>query len=396
MSIKEVIDSCDLSEWLGIPRNGDCPFCQGHKKLTIYDSRYYCHKCSATGNLWTWLSEVEHLSKSEIIKVILKRDVQPSSYIANKERINLYHEALECYQIGLEDSEEAQEYLTNRGFTRQAQVQFKLGYSPYGDYLQTMGMSKIKLRRHDLITRPIPSNMEIFSRRIVFPIFDIEGNLRHLQGRAIDAEKDLKYLSTRDTSGNTAVNDFLFNESILRKGGDTLILTEGAPDSMSSQLLGFPSVGCLGLAKLIKHVNKIKRFKRVIALFDNDQNEKGEYKSWRLVLPQLALIQCMERKELLIETCMIPKNTKFKDVNDFLQNNGSPDQFKELIEKNTRPLTDHLTDAWLDDLSKHDRLIKVYSALGLNLEKVLEPRIKQAWPHLYKSPLLYYQAIGGF
>jgi DNA primase len=393
--LQYAIQNYDLASTIGFSKTGDCPFCQGINKVTNYGSNYYCHKCGENGNVWSWLEKVEMLPKKEIIKRIKNDSFSVSLSKKSEERTAFYQEVLEAYEYGLSRSCEANNYLNTRKFSKDNNHIFRLGYSPSETFLQEMGFRKLDLIKYNLINSTYSDTKEIFKKAIVFPIFDYLGNLRHFQGRYLEPVK-LKYLSTQDTSSNTAVNDFLFNENILRRMplNSTVILTEGAPDTISLNQLGYYSTGCLGLAKLAKHSQKFHKAKKIIAMFDNDVDDMGIAKSWSKVLPQLAVLQSM-LPNTQIDICSLPDNNGFKDVNDYLCSECTSDEFRVIVEENSMPLIDKLTKEYVKDLSKHELLIKVYSALNYNIEDTLGKLIQKEFPELYSSPVNYYKAITG-
>lgn len=76
----DVLTSCGVKLPEQINRsniNVRCPFCDDKKKhlyVSLDTSMYYCHKCSAKGNLLSFYAQVHNISNAEAYKILAGRD----------------------------------------------------------------------------------------------------------------------------------------------------------------------------------------------------------------------------------------------------------------------------------------------------------------------------------
>jgi len=268
-----------------------CPF---HKEKTpsffVNDDEglYYCFGCHARGNALTFLKEYKRLSVREAWEEVARiAGVDIAPYL-NKDRaqeenrkdyVALYQEAVRFYQRVLwsEAGSEVREYLFKRGLSSETIKAFRLGYSP-GDgdlsqHLHEKGFDYAAIVKAGLAGSP--NYRDPFSHRLMFPIYDKEGNPIAFGGRWQGKdEKVAKYINTRDTNwfrkGDVLYGFFQAKQEIDRKR--EVIVVEGYMDVIALHQAGIANtVAPLGTALTESHLQLLQRYAdTVILLFDGD------------------------------------------------------------------------------------------------------------------------------
>ena len=117
---------------------GVCPFHDDHSpSMSVSPEKqiYTCFSCGATGNVFTFVSEYEHISFIEAVKLLgdkLGYNLSVNSKVENKsEDYKIYDIACKYYQNNLHSSlgKKAIEYLENRQINRDTIKKFGIGLS---------------------------------------------------------------------------------------------------------------------------------------------------------------------------------------------------------------------------------------------------------------------------
>jgi DNA primase len=130
---------------------------------------------------------------------------------------------------------------------------------------------------------------DVFRDRVVFPMFDPDGEVIAFSGRALAKETEPKYVNSPETPVFTK-HSVLYGldkakEKIRRK--DYAVLVEGQMDLVLSHQAGVDNtVASSGTAFTAQHLERLKRLsKRIILAFDGDEaGEKASDKSTELAL----------------------------------------------------------------------------------------------------------------
>ena len=355
-----------------------CPFCHRKNKGYLYPNFFKCFSshCGVQGDKINIYKELKHLSYSEALRTLegennLDYKVQQNEFDRRNE---LLSEVLEAYVDQLELSEPVLEYLYNRGFQYDFIKQNQIGYAPNNTCLKKYGINSNILRRHGLINK----YGDFFSKRIIFPVYNINGYLVHLTGRDFTGEnQDYKYLDSSAIPIIGSCKDYLLFEKMLpyyKNGSKTLYLVEGVPDSYILRQCGINVVGLMGLQKILNQASKLNQFDIIISVFDNDRfdynhpNFPGQLKSWRMVTNQLIDLQIYLGEKTQIKTAMIPegyylKDKPVKDINDlYLYLNQDGIETKRFIDEHANDLIEDYIDKHKGDFSYHMTALKLISA----------------------------------
>lgn len=332
-----------------------------------------------------------------------------TEYMSTK--VSILEDVMDVYQSLLYSGEgvHALEYLKGRGWTDATIKAAGIGYAPHAHTLTRYGLDAGALEQVGLHT----DGRDYMGKRLVFPIRNIRGDIVHLTGRYLyniplnDKGDPLfpKWKHTRG-AGLTTISHYLVGEEHLptykSAPNPYVYLTEGYPDTLSLHNLGLPAVGSLGLQGLLHHYHKLVGLEEVICMYDSDvhsydhENYPGEYKSWRVVIPQLIELQTL-LPSLRISICMPPTEgshyitgTLFtsKDINDYCVGSGcNARSFTTMAEERKVLLVDYLIGKYGRDLSWHRRLTQLVTSTGMGKE-LLESYVPKSM-----SPLEYVLAI---
>jgi len=294
--IKSRLDIVEvISEYIPLRKAGQnykalCPF---HTEKTpsfmVSPTRqiYHCFGCGSGGDVFTFLIKYENLSFEEAADVLakkagvtLKRFQKDELKKGERETLlNLHRDALLFYQKSLLQSSPAIEYLRKRGINSEAQRLFSLGYAPQKvdalfSHLKDKGYELESIKKAGLVSSGVKDYYDTFRHRIIFPIFDLRGEVIAFGGRVINPNGEPKYLNSQETpifnKGSVLYGLNLAKESI--KKLKYAILTEGYFDVITLHMNGFSNTAApLGTAFTQEHGRLIKRFvEDVVLVFDGD------------------------------------------------------------------------------------------------------------------------------
>lgn len=297
VNIVEVISDYVQLKKQGKNYFGLCPF-HGEKTPSFSVSEekqiYHCFGCGAGGNVFSFLMEIEGYSFTEALQQIAKRTnialpevntsvarktVSPhkSMYEAHQLLAKLYHHIL----MNTEEGEVAKQYLIKeRQFTEEMLIHFQLGYAPDSfefatTFLERRGFVLAEMEKAGLLSKNESGHFyDRFRHRVMFPIFDIKGQVIAFGARSLgDAQP--KYLNSPETDifhkGHTLYHLNLARPAIRKK--NQLILFEGYMDVIAAYDAGVGnSVASLGTSLTEEHAKMIRRLTdQVIICYDRDQ-----------------------------------------------------------------------------------------------------------------------------
>ncbi len=297
--IKEKLDITDvLGSYLKLEKAGSsfkakCPF-HNEKTPSFFVSpargSYYCFGCGAKGDIFTFVQEFEGLDFLGSLKLLAERAgvelerINPSEKSEKDRLLAVLLLATEFFEKNIEENKKAKEYLLGRGLTEETIKNWRIGYALNSwrelfSFLKGQGVNENEMEKVGLIKRSDKAREEgyydVFRGRIIFPIFDSNGNIVAFSGRIFDDVPDApKYLNSPET--------VLFNKSETLYGldrakmeirkKDYAILVEGQMDILMCHQAGFPNtVATSGTAFTEGHLQKIQRLSnKILFVFDSD------------------------------------------------------------------------------------------------------------------------------
>ncbi|MBQ3705904.1 MAG: DNA primase [Clostridia bacterium] len=285
---------------------GLCPF-HGEKTASFSVDEeaqlYYCFGCKAGGSVFTFVSEMEHLSFSEAVEYLADRAHMALPQMMNDEEyerrrsrrerlLGINREAARFFHDTLftPAGAAALAYLRGRGLNDSVIRKFGLGAAPDSwdaltrhltekgytlDELSSLFLTRV--REAEPATENTPARprrvYDIFRNRVMFPIIDQYGNVIAFSGRILEKGGEQKYVNTSDTPVfNKGKN--IFGANLLKKERrlERVILVEGNLDVVSLTQFGIRGVcATLGTALTEEQARLIRRFAPEVCLaYDGD------------------------------------------------------------------------------------------------------------------------------
>ncbi len=295
----EILSRLDLTkivaEYVTLKKSGRslkglCPFHQEDTPSFFVSPEkqvFYCFGCGAGGNVITFLKNIEKVSYGEALELAAQRagiTLASGTIEGNKEKNEIYQAnllAAKFYQSVLfqPEGKDGLDYLTSRNLGEEEIKRYGLGYAPgQPDFLvakiKKEGWEKEHFKKAGLIDGS--EKRDVFHRRVLFPIYDVKGQVLGFGGRCVDDRQEPKYLNTAE---NLVFNKrrILYGLNWAREGiretGYALIV-EGYFDVLRLHKHGFRNaVAPLGTALGEGHLRLLKRFtERLLLLFDSDES----------------------------------------------------------------------------------------------------------------------------
>ncbi|MHB8505256.1 MAG: DNA primase, partial [Acidimicrobiales bacterium] len=276
------------TRWVGL-----CPF-HTERTPSLYvnaaEGLYHCFGCQASGDVITFVREVEHLDFVEAVEklaaragVTLRYDDEATSR-DHQRRARIYEtvaRAVEWYHGQLLEAPEAaaaRRYLrSERGYDGELVRRYRLGWAPDGwEPLRRA----LRLTQPALVDAGLGSLDEqgryrdFFRARLLFPIFDPSDRPIGAGGRTLPGGRPPKY---KNTTG-TAVYDkssVLYGLNWAKRAivaGDRVVVCEGYTDVIGLQRAGVEeAVATCGTALADGHIRLLTKFAhRIVLAYDAD------------------------------------------------------------------------------------------------------------------------------
>lgn len=316
-----------------------CPFHNDtHPSMMVNTNKGIakCFACGSGGNTISFIqkyeTEINHNAISTVEAMQKAIDIQhlnitipqnntiPLTEEQKKQKIlsNILKDAITICENNLKtkniDSERTLDYLKSRNLSTQIINNFHIGFNPTYDNITNNLLSKYNMK--DLIDVGITKEskndyIDIFSHRIMIPIFDQYGNPVGFGARVLDSNSKPKYINTMATPLFNK-SELLFNYHKAKSFARDyeIIVVEGYMDVISANAMGFANtVGIMGTALTKEQIELLKKLKCEITLsLDNDDAGKN---AMIRVIPELL------NEGLEVNVLDISKlDGKYKDFGD--------------------------------------------------------------------------------
>jgi len=290
--IVEVVSGYVKLERKGRSYWGLCPFhSEKTPSFSVEPNKqfFYCFGCNKGGSVIQFIMNIENLEFVDALKLLAERagiTLPESEDPKERERAQRRKRILELNRLAArfyfnnlvgENGLEARNYLQRRGLTEKTVRKFGLGYSPTGwdeltrmllenkfpeDLLLDSGLS-IRAKSGELIDR--------FRGRIMFPIFDIRGNIIGFGGRVLDGSMP-KYMNSPDTPLYNKSRELYGLNYARMSSSKKLLIVEGYMDVISLHQAGIDyAVASLGTALTKMQGWILKKYsEEVIIAYDSD------------------------------------------------------------------------------------------------------------------------------
>ena len=277
---------------------GLCPFHSertGSFSVNDETGRYMCFGCGAKGDVFTFVQETQHLDFVAAVEFLAGKagiELHYTSGPATGERkrrkqlLEVMESAVQWYHTRLlesPDARQAREYLRERGLAGEVARKFRLGWAPddWDALCNALGAPADMLKELGLGFENKRGRMQDFFRaRVMFPIFDENGNAVAFGGRILPGVTDqAKYKNSTETPVYTKSRTLygLNWAKVDAVRADRLVVCEGYTDVIGFQRSGVSTaVATCGTALTEDHVRLMKRYARnVVLAFDADSAGQG-------------------------------------------------------------------------------------------------------------------------
>ncbi len=331
-----------------------CPFHNDtHPSMMVNTSKGIakCFACGSGGNVVSFIqkyeTEINHNAISTVEAMQKAIDIQHLNIVLSqnnkmplteeqkkqKTLSNILKDAITICENNLKtkniDGERTLDYLKSRNLSEQIINNFHIGFNPNYDNITNNLLSKYNMK--DLIEVGITKEskndyIDIFSHRIMIPIFDQYGNPVGFGARVLGDAKP-KYINTMATPLFNK-SELLFNYHKAKSFARNyeMIVVEGYMDVISANAMGFANtVGIMGTALTKEQIELLKKLKCEITLsLDNDDAGKN---AMIRVIPELL------NEGLEVNVLDISKlEGKYKDFGDLqIANVKKEDVYKTKI-----------------------------------------------------------------
>ena len=297
--INEIRDSVDIVDVIGnyvqlVPKGknfiGVCPFHDDNNpSMSVSREKkiYKCFSCGATGTVFKFIMDYENITFPEAVKKladIAGINVNIGTPIRQKVKsplYDIYDLSLKFYtnSINTTAGKDAKDYLTKRQIDEKTIKEFQIGLAlNNSDALTKILLKKYKpdlLLKSGLIGKNDYNYYDLFRGRIMFPLYNLEGQVVGYSGRIYNKEDTSKYFNTRETEifkkGELLYNYHRAKDEARNKG--VIIIMEGFMDVIRASTIGVKNVvATMGTAVTNIQAGLIKKMaKEVILCFDGDK-----------------------------------------------------------------------------------------------------------------------------
>ncbi|HBQ26279.1 MAG TPA: DNA primase [Syntrophomonas sp.] len=347
--ISERLDIIDIiGETVKLSRKGNrywglCPFhAEKTPSFSVTPERnmFYCFGCHAGGDIFSFVMKRDGLDFKEALEMLaaragiklastsVSRDQEHRKRVieVNRAAAEFYHQMLLSHQ-----GSAALDYLKRRGIKTETILTYKLGYAPeqwnaLEEYLLKKGFSQEYVKLSGLIKRNENRNSyyDLFRKRLMFPIFQYNGDILGFGGRVLDDTLP-KYINTPETElySKRKVLYGLYQARKAIRSTNEAVLLEGYMDCIKLQQAGVDNcIASLGTALTQEQANLLCRYtENVLILYDGDEAGQRE---------TLRAIDIFVEEALSVQVVTLPLG---QDPDDFLEINGK-EEFLQYIQNN--------------------------------------------------------------
>lgn len=320
---------------------GCCPF---HNEKTpsfsVNEEKgfYHCFGCGEHGDIisFTMKSEnvdfvtaIKELANMAGIKMPELKPKSPEQTAREDSYFSLLEKATELYHKKLfePDGAVALEYIRKRGFTDDMIKKYRLGYAPKNNLIAGVfaNIKKDALLATGLVRHGDYGFYDFFRDKLMFPIFNANGNIVAFSGRSLDGSEP-KYINTTDTilfHKRKTIFGLNFARDAIHRANRSIIV-EGQIDAIQMQNHGFPeTVAPLGTALTEDHIALLcKSNRNIVFCFDGDgAGQKAAVRACDIVMPFV-------RENSEIKFAFVSGG---KDPDEILKNSGT-DAMRQIID----------------------------------------------------------------
>ena len=290
--IEQIRSSVDIVDVIGsyIPLSkrgkgywGICPFHDdSNPSMSVSQELqiYKCFVCGAGGNVFTFLQNYLKIGYLEAVKMVAEMGGIPVDELNEaytrpkvndqlKPLYDMHEEALKIYHVMLSRRTglRAREYLEKRHITDEVIEKFMIGYAPNEDTLLKgfgqLNFNKVDMERSGLIIEGTRQDYDRFKDRIMFPLWDSNGQVVGFSGRIYQKDRDeSKYMNSPESEifikGQTLYHYHEAKQATRQAG--FIYLLEGFMDVIALYRAGLENaVALMGTALTQDHLRLLRK-----------------------------------------------------------------------------------------------------------------------------------------
>jgi DNA primase len=288
----------------GGQKKGLCPFHDEKSPsfhVTPSKGYFHCFGCQVGGDVIAFIMKLEHLTFTETVERLADRIGYTLTYEAggttsgpsiNRSRLVAANLAAATYyqeQLQLPEAQHGRDFLTKRGFDRDAAKNFGVGFAPdqwdsLFKFLKGKGFTEEELMLAGLVKEGTKGPIDRYRNRLIWPVKDISGDVVGFGARKLasdEVDQGPKYLNSPETPIYKK-NQILYGLDMAKKEISKtrqVVIVEGYTDVMAAHLAGVTTaVATCGTAFGDEHIRIIRRLLmdadafrgEVIFTFDGD------------------------------------------------------------------------------------------------------------------------------
>lgn len=280
---------------------GLCPFHDERSPsfhVTPQRGFYHCFGCGESGDVYTFLQRMDHVSFTEAVERLAGRigfelhyeDGGPAAEHGNRARLLAANQAAAEFfveRLGSPEAEVGRRFLGERGFDAEAARRFGVGFAPKSwdvltDHLRGRGFTTEELAASGLVSQGDRGVYDRFRGRLVWPIRDVTGQTVGFGARRLlDDDNGPKYLNTPETAIYHKAQVLYGLDLAKRDIAKThrVVVVEGYTDVMACHLAGVTTaIATCGTAFGVDHIKVLRRVLgddsgvgEVVFTFDGDE-----------------------------------------------------------------------------------------------------------------------------
>ena len=228
--------------------------------------------CSDGGDIFNFVMRAENMQFGDALRLLARRagvELQSSGERSRADAIHSVNMAAASYYQDVLKSDSgkfARDYLDQRGVGDGARQRFKLGLSPSGWDGLTTYLHTHDVKLEDAVDAGLVRqgdngrSWDFFRGRLMFPIFDRDGNVAGFGARSLD-DSDPKYINTAQTDVFDKRNMLYalnFAVPTIRQTG-TAVIVEGYMDAIAAHEHGYTNVvASMGTALTENQVSQLR------------------------------------------------------------------------------------------------------------------------------------------
>ena len=268
---------------------GVCPFHDDNNpSMSVSPSRqiYKCFSCGATGTVFKFIMDYENISFKEAVKKVADMGgISVNIGTIKKKQTNtelhqIYDLSLKFYinNLNTKNGKEAKEYLKTRNITDDIIKEFEIGLALKNNTLSNILINKFdknEVLKSGLVGQNERGYYDLFYDRIMFPLYDLDGNPVAYSGRIYNKKDPSKYFNTKETEifkKGQLIYNYHRAKDIARKKNQIIVM-EGFMDVIRAYTIDIKNtIAMMGTAVTETQAHLIKRMaKDIILCFDGDE-----------------------------------------------------------------------------------------------------------------------------